>query len=172
MDQAIPFAEQARRAARRLGRFTSQDLENELPVNDYADRQKIRWTIHDFLKRGEAVRVDRGIYQYKHIQKRVTYRQRLWNAARRMKGPEFTLGDLEQLTGIAYKTIQEFCGWLVSGGYAERIEPGIFKRTCEYPPLVPQDARKNQRLADWRRRLNKIGQMIEDLAEEMTDEEE
>lgn len=134
----MTFAGRVREAARALSRpigdeqlprcFTPRSLADQAGVQSYLERAKIHDAIRDFVRRGEFVRVGRGLYRYVVQKKPPTIRQRLWDVIRRFPNPSYCLDDLEQLTGVNRLTVRDFTEWLVREGYAERVRRGEFRR--------------------------------------------
>lgn len=141
-----PFAERVRRAARGLGQFRAGDLADAVEVRTYAERQAVTGRVRDFVKQGEFVRIERGLYKYVVRTAQPTKRQRLWDVVRRLSVSSFNLDDLEQLTGIGRGYIKEFCVFLVREGYARRVRPGRFLRAKVMEIAVPPDTKKNEKL--------------------------
>ena len=163
----MTFAGRMREQMKILGRFRTSELADAMSVETFKERNLVSGTIKDFLGRGEVVRVERGIYEYVPRPGKITGRQRLWNAVRRMPGPWFSLDDLEQITSINRNTIKKFCQWLVSDGYATRVANGHFRRTGDYAVEIPADKKKCGQMADWRKRLKNVASNLNDLVNEI-----
>lgn len=58
------FTAQFRQAAKKLGDFDLGAVAAEMNVKTYADRDRVRQTIHMLRKTGEVVSVTRGQYRY------------------------------------------------------------------------------------------------------------
>ena len=139
----MKFAEKIRIAAKQLTEFRAVDLSNAVAVRSYKERGAVRYSIRDFLRRGEMIRVGPGLYQYVGRNKRITLRQRLWDIARRMI--QFNLDDLEQISQGNRETIKEFCSWMVREGYARRLKRGHFKVIGSLKPSVPEKSSSAER---------------------------
>jgi len=148
------FAEKVRQAALQVKEFGAAELADLMKVQTYTEREGVRSCIKDFIRRGEMERVGRGRYRYVQRHKKVTARQRIWNAVRRMPGPYFDLDDIEQLTGINREAIKDFCGYLVREGYTDRVKNGHFKRVKDFGVAVPVDRQKIERLKGIREKRN------------------
>lgn len=141
----MTFADRMRQAARGLEQFRTMDLANAMDVQTYHERARVRDYVRDFVRRGEFVRISRGLYAYASLPVKATVRQRLWNVIRRMNGPAFTLNDLEQLTDANRETVKQFCSWLVREGYALRVKPGHYRRLGAYEPEVPKSRKAEEK---------------------------
>jgi len=132
----MTLAGRIRQAAKQLREFRPKDLSDTIEVRSYREREDVRDSLRDFLRRGEIERIHRGFYRYLGKKERITFRQRLWDIARRMV--QFSFSDLVQITGGNRDTIQEFTGWMVQKGYARRIKRGHFRVTGKLKPIVPK----------------------------------
>jgi len=132
----MTLAERARQAAKKLGEFHVIALCDALEVRSYREQRSVRDTVREFLKRGELERIGTARYRYIGRKMRMTYRQRFWNIARRMR--RFSLDDVEQITHANRDTIKEFCYWMLQKGYAERVSRGHFRVVGKLGPIVPK----------------------------------
>ena len=132
----MTLAGKIRQAAKQLREFKPKDLSDTIEVRSYREREDVRDSLRDFLRRGEIERIDHAFYRYLGKKERVTFRQRLWDIARRMV--QFSFSDLVQITGGNRDTIQEFTGWMVQKGYARRIKRGHFRVIGKLKPIVPK----------------------------------
>lgn len=139
------FAAKLRDAARGLREFTVADLGDAIGCMTYQERATIRQALRDFLRRGEFLRVNPGVYRFQGRQAEPTKRQRLWNTVRRMPQSAFSLDDLEQITGIGREYCKEFCSFLVRDGYARRIRGGRYHRAGGMGVEVPPDRKAIQK---------------------------
>jgi len=132
----MSLAGRVREAGKKLREFKPKDLSDAIEVRSYREREDVRDSLRDFLRRGEIERIHSGFYRYLGKKERITFRQRLWDIARRMV--QFSFSDLVQITGGNRDTIQEFTGWMVQKGYAQRIKRGHFRVTGKLKPIVPK----------------------------------
>ena len=132
----MTLAGRIRQAAKQLREFRPKDISDTIEVRSYREREDVRDSLRDFLRRGEIERIDHAFYRYLGRKERVTFRQRLWDISRRMI--QFSFKDLVQITGGNKETIQEFCCWMVQKGYARRIKRGHYKITGKLKPIVPK----------------------------------
>ena len=150
------FAERIREAARGLGEFTARDIAAAVDVKTFDEKRAVSANIREFLGRGEMARVNgtkkstnNGTLRYRYVglkPRGVTNRQRLWNVVRRLPAPDFTMDDLEQMTGVPRKTVKNFCYWLVNSGNARRLMRGKYRRVGLYGTRVPADKLGAERL--------------------------
>ena len=68
------LAERIREAAKQLRKFRPKDLSDTIEVRSYREREDVRDSLRDFLRRGEIERIDRGFYRYLGRKERVTFR--------------------------------------------------------------------------------------------------
>jgi len=135
------FTGRVREAARGLGPFRSFEIAGPLGIaSSDTQMQALRSTIRDLYRLGELKRLERGLYQYV-APKQKGVRQRLWDVVRRMPARNFTLDDLEQLTGCKRNTVKWFCEWMVNAGYAVRKVRGLYAKKGEMCPDVPVERR-------------------------------
>ena len=132
----MSLAGRMRQAAKQLRKFTPKDLSDTIEVRSYREREDVRDSLRDFLRRGEIERIDHAFYRYLGRKERITFRQRLWDIARRMV--HFSFSDLVQITEGNRETIQEFCCWMVQKGYAQRIRRGHYKVIGRLKPIIPK----------------------------------
>ena len=132
----MTLAGRMRQAAKQLRKFTPKDISDTIEVRSYREREDVRDSLRDFLRRGEIERIDHAFYRHVGRKERVTFRQRLWDISRRMI--QFSFKDLVQITGGNKETIQEFCCWMVQQGYARRIKRGHYKVTGKLKPIAPK----------------------------------
>jgi len=132
----MTLAGRMRQAAKQLKEFTPKDISDTIEVRSYREREDVRDSLRDFLRRGEIERIDHAFYQYVGKKERVTFRQRLWDISRRMI--QFSFKDLVQITGGNKETIQEFCCWMVQQGHARRIKRGHYKVIGKLKPIFPK----------------------------------
>jgi len=137
----VTTAGRIREAAKRLEEFQIREIPDAIEVRSYRERKATRDSIRDFLRRGEIERIGYGLYRYIGREERPTYRQRLWDIARRMI--RFNLNDLEQITEARRDTVKEFCSWMVRKEYAQRVKPGHFKAIGRLSPIVPKYNKRN-----------------------------
>ena len=138
----MTLAGRIREAAKQLKEFSNKDLSDAVGVRSYQERGAVRKRVSAFLTRGEIERIDRGVYRYVGRKERVTLQQRIWDIARRMA--QFTLDDLEQITGANRATIKKFCSLMVKEGYAGRIKQGHFKVIGRLGPVALRNRDKTE----------------------------
>jgi len=137
----MTIASRVREAAQRLSEFYVISLFDAVEVRSYREQKAARDALHDLVRRGEVERVQAARYRYIGRKKRITYRQRFWDVARRMV--RFSLTDIEQITEAKRDTVKEFCYWMERKGYAERVKRGQFRVIGKLGPIVPKYTKRS-----------------------------
>jgi len=146
-------AKNVREAARALGRFSWDDLCCRLGsrVQVYADRKRLKLTVRDFLRRGEIVRLDGAMFEYRAPARPRTRIDVIWHLVRSHR--TFTTDDIERLSGAARATVLEYLACLARLGAVRRErKPGTWILIKDLGPETPVNTRKCKKLQAVRKR--------------------
>ena len=67
----MTLAGRIRQAAKQLREFKPKDLSDAIEVRSYREREDVRDSLRDFLRRGEIERIDHAFYRYLGKKERV-----------------------------------------------------------------------------------------------------
>ncbi|MGD8388793.1 MAG: hypothetical protein PVG49_16725 [Desulfobacteraceae bacterium] len=142
-------AQAVRKAAKKLGVFSWDDLSVELKIPTYKDRQRMKTCVRDFRKRGEIVRREDGRLEYREFPRRRTKMDVIWHLVRSHR--MFSTDAIERLSGASRDTVLEYLHCLKHLGYLRGGARG-WLLIQDPGPETPTNAAKCRKLRDLRAR--------------------
>ena len=143
-----------------LYEFCADDIEDLMPPG--ACILRIRHTIGDFIKSGEAIRTAPGRYRYIGKEKKRTYIDVIWHLVRSHRS--FDTDELERLSGAALSTVKEYLWCLKKLGYLRRSGRGAWQLVSDPGPDAPVNAAKCSRLKRIRKQRPEVRSQNADQA--------
>lgn len=162
------LAGRTRKAAQGLGEFRVRDLADEMGILTSGGRIRVRTRLQDFLKRGEMVRVARGIYQYIPQKKVRTKMDIIWHLVRSHR--QFTTDEIERLSGAARATAGEYLSCLKKLGFLRKVGRQSWRLVNDPGPETPVNVAKCERLRKGRRQRTEDGGRRSEDGGQMTDD--
>jgi len=126
------------------GAWRAGDLANVIGIRTYSQVRFVRDVIHEFLKTGEVVRVERGLYVYGKRDQHRGYLDVIWHLARSHRS--FATDEIERLSGAARATVLEYLRCLVAAGYLRQRVRGQWELINDPGPVRPVNWGKCKRL--------------------------
>lgn len=126
------------------GVFRVGDLVGAIDVRTYSQARSVRGVLEEFMKTGEVVRVDRGLYVYGKRERRRGYLDVIWHLARSHR--RFSTDEIERLSGAARATVLEYLRCLAAAGYLRKRGAGQWQLMNDPGPVRPVNWGKCKRL--------------------------
>ena len=141
------FAGRVRAALRDLGEgaeVTTAVLSERMEIQEYHDMKRLRNTLSELVKTGEAARVRPGVFEYVG-KTRVTKEYLMWRRLRRGA----TVKDLMIFASASFDYVQEWLRNLTTLGLVVVDEAGVY-RLIKDSVEMPKNERKAERLRELR----------------------
>jgi len=139
---ALPtLAARVRAAAKHVGRFDYDALENLMPGENY---KRIKQAVFDFKKTGEVNALRPGFFEYAGRECRRTLLDVVWHLVRSHRG--FSTDEIQRLSGAERRTTLEYLHCLRMLGYLRQVRRGQWQLIKDPGPQTPTNTGKCQRL--------------------------
>ena len=137
MSQVFNLAHCMREAAQQMDEFRASDLIEAIQCQTQKQRRDVRAYMRDFHRRGEFVRVARGLYTYNVQAKRRTRMEIIWHLVRSCRN--FSTDEIERLSGAARDTVRVCLRRLKAQGYLSKTGVSRWRLIKDPGPDVPRD---------------------------------
>ena len=113
------ITQKVREQARKLDDFTIDELASALSIQTYEEKRKIRHAISWLKKKGEIIKLRRGLYSYQENQEPLSKVAKMWRAMR-IKG-YFSKRDIVRLTGASKVHVKKYFIVLKREGFIAHV---------------------------------------------------
>ena len=142
------FAGKIREAAKILGaqgkRFSTEDLSHAASIQTYKDRARMRQTMRDLVRAGEAKRVEPGVYVYVGKPDQKPQKQVVMLELLKMRRT-VSVEDLQELAGVSADYADEWLQMLARREVVRAQGNGNYTLIKE-PEEMPRNDEKAERL--------------------------
>lgn len=127
-----------REAASNLGDFTINDLTEPLHVYSYEEKRKIRESIKQFVRTGEIVSLNLGVYRYKGRNWTLPLIARMWRGMRIKE--YFSIKDIVRISGASKSHARKYFKFLEEKGIIENCSGRRGYKEGAYRIVDPDNA--------------------------------
>jgi len=136
-----------------MDQFRAADLAEAIEVKTYKHRRDVHTYMRDFHRRGEFVRIERGLYAYNVQEKHRTRMEIIWHLVRSCRN--FSTDEIERLSGAARDTVREYLRCLKAQGYLSKTGVSRWRLIKDPGPDTPRNRSRALRLKKQRERNKK-----------------